>query len=64
MSGAGTIVINVQNSPSVVVNGNGEANNIKQQLEQYDEVFLERLRAIIVAILKEQKEQEDRVVYA
>ena len=64
MSGAGTIVINVQNSPSVVVNGNGEANNIKQQLEQYDEVFLEKLRAIIVAILKEQKEQEDRVVYA
>ena len=64
MSGAGTIVINVQNSPSVVVNGNGEANNIKQQLEQYDEAFLEKLRAIIVAILKEQKEQEDRVVYA
>ena len=64
MSGAGTIVINVQNSPSVVVNGNGEANNIKQQLEQYDEAFLEKLRAIIVAILKEQNEQEDRVVYA
>lgn len=64
MSRAGTIVINVQNSPSVVVNGNGEANNIKQQLEQYDEAFLEKLRAIIVAILKEQKEQEDRVVYA
>ena len=64
MSGAGTIVINVQNSPSVVVNGNGETNNIKQQLEQYDEAFLEKLRAIIVAILKEQKEQEDRVVYA
>ena len=64
MGGAGTIVINVQNSPSVVVNGNGEANNIKQQLEQYDEAFLEKLRAIIVAILKEQKEQEDRVVYA
>lgn len=64
MSGAGTIVINVQNSPSVVVNGNGEVNNIKQQLEQYDEAFLEKLRAIIVAILKEQKEQEDRVVYA
>lgn len=64
MSGAGTIVINIQNSPSVVVNGNGEANNIKQQLEQYDEAFLEKLRAIIVAILKEQKEQEDRVVYA
>lgn len=64
MGGAGTIVINVQNSPSVVVNGSGEANNIKQQLEQYDEAFLEKLRAIIVAILKEQKEQEDRVVYA
>lgn len=64
MGGAGTIVINVQNSPSIVVNGNGEANNIKQQLEQYDEAFLEKLRAIIVAILKEEKEQEDRVVYA
>lgn len=63
MSGAGTITIHVTNSPSVTVAG-GETRNIKEQLEQYDESFLEKLRAIIVMILKEQKEQEGRVVYA
>lgn len=63
MSGAGTITIHVTNSPSVTIAG-GETQNIKEQLEQYDEAFLEKLRAVIVMILKEQKEQEGRVVYA
>lgn len=63
-SGAGTIVIHVTNSPSVTVAGGGEAGGIKAQLQQYDEEFLEKLRAIIVAILKEQREQEGRVAYA
>ena len=64
MGGAGTIVINVQNSPSVVVNGNAETVGVKQQLEQYDEAFLEKMRTAVVAIMKEQKEQEGRVIYA
>ena len=63
-SGAGTIVIHVTNSPSVTVTGGGEAGGIKAQLQQYDEEFLEKLRAIIVALLKEQREQEGRVAYA
>ena len=63
MGGAGTITIHVTNSPSVTVAG-GDTSGIKAQLQQYDEEFLEKLRAIIVAILKEQKEQEGRVAYA
>lgn len=63
MSSPGTIIINVQNSPNVVMNG-GEAGNIRQQLEQYDAAFLEKLREMIVKILKEQKEQKGRVAYA
>lgn len=63
MGGAGTITINVTNSPSVTVAG-GDTNGIKSQLQQYDEEFLEKLRTIIITILKEQKEQEARVAYA
>jgi TP901 family phage tail tape measure protein len=64
MSGAGTITIQVTNSPSITVNGGEDTGNIKQQLEQYDEEFLEKLRQIIVTVLKEQKDEEARVVYA
>lgn len=64
MSGGGTIVINVSNSPSVTVAGGGDTSGIKAQLQQYDEEFLEKLRTIIITILKEQKEQEGRVAYA
>ena len=63
VSGAGAITIQVTNSPQVIVQG-GDANNIKAQLEQYDEAFLEKIRAIIVSILREQREQEGRVAYA
>ena len=63
MGGAGTITIHVTNSPSVTVAG-GDTSGIKAQLQQYDEEFLEKLRTIIITILKEQKEQEARVVYA
>lgn len=63
MGGAGTITIHVTNSPSVTVAG-GDTNGIKAQLQQYDEEFLEKLRTIIITILKEQKEQEARVAYA
>ena len=61
--GAGTITIHVTNSPSVTVAG-GDTSGIKAQLQQYDEEFLEKLRTIIITILKEQKEQEARVAYA
>lgn len=61
---AGTIMIHVTNSPSVTVTGGGDTSGIKEQLQQYDEEFLEKLRDIIRAILKEQKEQEGRVAYA
>lgn len=61
---AGTITIHVTNSPSVTVTGGGDTSGIKEQLQQYDEEFLEKLRDIIRAILKEQKEQEGRVAYA
>jgi hypothetical protein len=63
-SGAGTITINVTNNPSVTVNGGQDTTSIKEQLAQYDEEFLEKLREIIRTILKEQKEQEGRVAYA
>ena len=63
MGGAGTITIHVTNSPSVTVAG-GDTGGIKAQLQQYDEEFLEKLRTIIITILKEQKEQEARVAYA
>ena len=63
MGGAGTITIHVTNSPSVKVAG-GDTSGIKAQLQQYDEEFLEKLRTIIITILKEQKEQEARVAYA
>lgn len=63
MGGAGTITIHVTNSPSVTVAG-GDTSGIKAQLQQYDEEFLEKLRTIIITILKEQKEQEARVAYA
>lgn len=61
--GAGTITIHVTNNPVVNVNG-GETDGIKEQLQQYDEEFLEKIRQIIVSILREQKEQEGRVAYA
>lgn len=64
MGTAGTITIHVTNSPSVTVTGGGDTNGIKAQLQQYDEEFLEKLRTIIITILKEQKEQEGRVAYA
>lgn len=64
MGTAGTITINVANSPSVTVTGGGDTSGIKAQLQQYDEEFLEKLRTIIITILKEQKEQEGRVAYA
>ena len=57
-----TITIHVTNAPNVTITNGSQ--NIKQQLEQYDQAFLEKLREIIVAILKEQKEQEERVIYA
>nr|WP_315101265.1 phage tail tape measure protein [uncultured Catonella sp.] len=63
LGGAGTITIQVTNSPTVVLQG-GDTNGIKEQLAQYDEEFLEKLREIIRQILKEQKEQEGRVAYA
>lgn len=53
---AGTITIHVTNSPSVTVTGGGDTSKIKEQLQQYDEEFLEKLRDIIRAILKEQNE--------
>lgn len=62
--GAGIITIHVTNSPSVTVAGGGDTSGIKEQLQQYDEEFLEKLREIIRTILKEQKEQEGRVAYA
>ena len=62
MAGA-AITIHVTNSPSVTVAG-GDTSGIKAQLQQYDEEFLEKLRTIIITILKEQKEQEARVAYA
>ena len=62
--GAGTITVHVTNSPSVTVAGGGDAGGIKEQLQQYDEEFLEKLRTIIITVLKEQREQEARVAYA
>ena len=62
-SGSNTIVIHVTNSPNITVN-QGDINQIKAQLQQYDQEFLERLREMIQAILKEQREQEVRVTYA
>lgn len=61
--GAGTITIHITNNPTVNVNG-GETDGIKEQLQQYDEEFLEKIRQIIISILREQKEQEGRVAYA
>ena len=61
--GAGTITIHVSNNPTVNVQG-GETDGIKEQLQQYDEEFLEKIRQIIITILREQKEQEGRVAYA
>ncbi len=61
--GAGTITIHVANNPTVNVSG-GETDGIKEQLQQYDEEFLEKIRQIIISILREQKEQEGRVAYA
>ena len=49
--GAGTITIHVTNSPSVTVAGGGDTSGIKEQLQQYDEEFLEKLREIIRTIL-------------
>lgn len=63
IGGAGTITLQVTNSPTVVMQG-GDTSGIKEQLAQYDEEFLEKLREIIRTILKEQKEQEGRVAYA
>lgn len=63
LGAAGTITIQVTNSPTVVVQG-GETSGIKEQLAKYDEEFLEKLREIIKTVLKEQKEQEGRVAYA
>lgn len=63
LGGAGTITLKVTNSPTVVVRG-GDTGSIKEQLAQYDEAFLEKLREIIKQVLKEQKEQEGRVAYA
>ncbi len=61
--GAGTITIHVTNNPTVNVQG-GKTDGIKEQLQQYDEEFLEKIRQIIITILREQKEQEGRVAYA
>lgn len=61
--GTGTITIHVANNPTVNVSG-GETDGIKEQLQQYDEEFLEKIRQIIISILREQKEQEGRVAYA
>lgn len=61
--GANTITIHVTSKPTVNVNG-GETDGIKEQLQQYDEEFLEKIRQIIISILREQKEQEGRVAYA
>ena len=64
LSGAGTITLHVSNSPTIVVQNGGDTENLKSQLAQYDEEFLEKIRTIIVSILKDQKEQEGRVAYA
>ena len=63
VTGAGTITIHVTNRHTVNVNG-GETDGIKEQLQQYDEEFLEKIRQIIISILREQQEQEGRVAYA
>ena len=63
LGGAGTITLQVTNSPTVVVQG-GDTASLKEQLAQYDEAFLEKLREVIRTVLKEQKEQEGRVAYA
>lgn len=64
-NGAGTIVIQVTNSPSVTVTGSSSGNisEIKGQLQQYDEEFLEKLREMIHMVLREQQERESRVAY-
>ncbi len=62
--GVGTITVHVTNSPSVTVAGGGDTSGIKEQLQQYDEEFLEKLRETIRTVLKEQREQEGRVAYA
>ncbi len=64
LSGGGTINLNVTNSPNITINGNADTDNLKSQLQQYDEAFLEKLRAIIKSIIDEQKDREDRVAYA
>ncbi len=63
-NGAGTIIIQVTNSPSVTVTDSGNVSEIKGQLQQYDEEFLEKLREMIHMVLREQQERESRVVYA
>lgn len=63
MTSAGTITIHVENRHTVNVN-EGQTDGIKEQLEQYDADFLEKLRQIIISVLKELKEQEGRVAYA
>lgn len=63
VTGAGTITIHVTNNHTVNVKG-GETDGIKEQLQQYDEEFLEKIRQIIISILREQQEQEGRVAYA
>ena len=63
MASAGTITLQIHNAPQVIVQNGGDTGAIKQQLEQYDEEFLEKIRAIIVSILREQREQEGRVAY-
>ena len=60
---AGTITIHVTNSHTVNVKG-GETDRIKEQLQQYDEELLEKIREIIRTILDEQRGQEARVAYA
>ncbi len=64
-NGAGTIVIQVTNSPSVTMTGSSSGNisEIKGQLQQYDEEFLEKLREMIHMVLREQQERESRVAY-
>ena len=60
--GMSTIILKVENNPSVIVQ-NGDTNGIKQQLASYDDEFLEKIRKIIISILKEQRGQEERVAY-
>ncbi len=63
LSGASTITIHVSNSPTIVIQKDGDVENLKTQLTQYDEEFLEKIRMMITSVLREQKEQEGRVAY-